>query len=146
MMTEQLKNETYVNGFNIIVNGEAYPLITSGRKQAIQVQGITRWASVYGASILSDLQAQGEEDAEQGLDFLVKLLGHLSADAMIDLFQAISGCTQEEAELYFDAAVLIDAGIVVYENHPTVRRLLDRFFSTSDSEQEGQPESSTTSE
>lgn len=142
-MTEQT---TYVEDFKIVINGEAYPLITTGRKQAIQMQGITKWASKYGADILSDLQSQGEANVEVGLDFLLKMLGHLSADALIDLFQAISGCSKEEAELYFDAAVLIDAGIVVYENHPTVRRLLDRFFSTSDTEQAEQDESSTTSE
>lgn len=145
-MENTFEETTYVDGFDIVVNGERYGLITSGRQQAIQMQGLTKWAAKYGAGILEDLQEQGSDDDEAGLEFLVKLLGHLSADALIDLFQAISGCTTEEAELYFDAAVLIDAGIVVYENHPTVRRLLDRFFSTSDTEPEEQGESSTTSE
>lgn len=142
-MTEQT---TYVEGFNIVIDGEAYPLITSGRRQALQMQGLTKWASLYGSAILSDLQAQGEGDVQVGIDFLLKMLGHLSADALVDLFQAISGCSKEEAELHFDAAVLVDAGIVVYENHPTVRRLLDRFFSTSSTEEEEPEESSTTSE
>lgn len=142
-MTEQV---TYVEEFNIVINGKEYPLITTGRRQAIQMQGLTRWISMYGAEIFTDLQTMSESEGDSGLEFLVRLLRYLSADAMIDLFQAVSGCTQEEAELYFDAAVLIDAGIVVYENHPTVRRLLDRFFSTSATEQEEQPESSTTSE
>ena len=137
---------TYVDGFSIVINDKEYALITTGRQQAIQMQGLTRWASRYGAEILADLQQEGNSEEEVGLEFLMKMLGHLSADALIDLFQAVSGCTAEEAELYFDAAVLIDAGIVVYENHPTVRRLLDRFFSTSSSEPDEQQESSTTSE
>ena len=73
-MTEQT---TYVEGFNIVINGEEYPLITSGRKQAIQMQGLTKWASTYGAAILTDLQAQGETEVEVGLDFLMKMLVRL---------------------------------------------------------------------
>jgi len=143
MSTEQV---VYVENESIFIDGNEYPLITRGRRQAIQMQGLTRWAAKYGGSIYSELQKQGNSDAEAGVEFLANILTLLTADAMIDLFHAITGCTAEEAELYFDAAVLIEAGIVVYEKHPTVRSLIDRFFSTSDSEQDGQPESSTTSE
>ena len=130
----------------LYIGEKAYPLVTSGRQQAIQVQGLTKWASRYGGEIFSELQTVETSTSETGAEFLLKILGMLSADALIDLFQAVSGCTQEEAELHFDAATLVEAGIVVYEKHPTVKKLLDRFFSTSDSEQDEQQESSTTSE
>lgn len=132
---------------NMVINGKPYALITTGRQQAIQVQGLTKWIARHGSSILTDLQNQEElGESDNGIQFILDLVGQLDADALIDFFQALSGCTTEEAELYFDAAVLIEAVIVVYENHPTVRRLFERFFSTQDSEEEKQPESSTTSE
>ena len=145
--TEVVENTVYLDDTQVVIGKKRYELVTHGRQQAIQMAGITRWASRYGADIYTSLQNQGsKQQAEGGIQFLLDILGMLDADAMIGLFQAFTGCSVEEAELYFDAAVLIEAGIVVYEKHPTVRNLLNRFFSTSDSEAEDQPESSTTSE
>jgi hypothetical protein len=137
---------TYVQDDVLIIEGREYQLVTRGRQQARQVAGLTKWASRYGAGVYDELQSQGTSGEEGGIQFLLNIIGMLNDDALIDLFQALSGCTTEEAELYFDAATLIEAGIVVYEKHPTVRKLLDRFFSTSDSEQGEPDESSTTSE
>jgi len=137
---------TYVDGEILYVNGKPFKLVTQGRAQAVQVQGLVKWASKYGADIFNELQKANNVNSEGGIGFLLGLLEFVTDDALVDLFRALSGCTQEEAELYFDAATLVEAGIVVYEKHPTVRRLLDRFFSTSDSESDDQPESSMTSE
>lgn len=139
-------SNAYVKDDMIVINEKEYALVTQGRQQAIQVQGITRWASAYGSEVYEELQKQGGSEDEAGIDFLLNIIGLLTADALVDLFQAVSGCSKEEAELYFDAATLIEAGIVVYEKHPTVRSLLDRFFSTSDSEPVEPEDSSTTSE
>ena len=136
----------YTQDTSVFIDGTEYPLVTYGRQQAHQAQGLTRWASKYGQQVYDALQTQGNSGNEGGLEFLLKILDLLTEDAMIDLFSALLGCSKETSELYFDTATLIDAGIVVYEKHPTVRKLLDRFFSTSDSESDGQPASSMTSD
>lgn len=141
-----MEQPVYLEGTSVFIAGKEYQLISYGVQQARQVHGIMQWASKYGQEIFDAFQSSAELEGMDGLGFLLGILDKLSVDALIDLFPALTGCSEEEAMLYFDAATLIQAGIVVYEQHPTLRRLFDSFFSTSDTEQEEEQESSTTSE
>lgn len=145
-MSDTIENSVFIEGKSAFISGKEYPLINTGRRQASQVARITKWAGKYGQGIYEALQSQnGAGDREAGLGVLLNILSILDTDAMLDLFTALIGCSEEETELFFDAAALVEAGIVVYE-HPTIKRLLDRFFSTSASAQEEQQESSMMSE
>jgi hypothetical protein len=121
-----------------------YQVIKTGRAQAAQVLQITRWASKHGVKAFKTLQAN-QVDTANGIEFLGMFIDALDVDALIDLFQALTGCTKEEAELYFDISVLLDVLFDVYERQPAVKRVLDRFFSISSSPTVSD-ESSTTSE
>jgi len=125
----------------VTIGKNEYKMIKTGRAQAEQVLALTRWISKYGLSAIKQLQDEGggEIAADTGWEFLSKIVEYLTADALIDLFQAMTGCTKKEAEEYFDIAILIDVIIEVYEGNPSVRRLIDRFFSEPDSE-ETEPE------
>lgn len=120
----------------VVVGGNKYAIVKEGRAQAEQVLNVTRWISNHGVPALKRIQGEnGNLDTTNGLEFIGKLLNVLTVDAVIDLFVAVVGCTKEEGELYFDVAVLIDTLVAVYERQPSVRRLIERFFSTPDSEE-----------
>jgi len=119
----------------VLVGEKEYRVIKSGRAQAEQVVAVTRWISRHGTRALKVMQSDGEAMSGSGIEFLGKFVEALDADALIGLFQALTGCSQEEAELYFDIATLVDVAFAVYEGQPSVRRLIDRFFSTPKSEQ-----------
>lgn len=129
------------------VGGNKYQVIKTGRAQAEQVLLISRWISKHGIKAIQSLQAENQKlEISNSFDFLDKVIEALSADALVDLFIAVVGCSKEDGELYFDIAILIDVLVQTYERQPTVRRLVERFFSTPDSEGGNSGESSTTSE
>lgn len=121
----------------IEVGGKEYAVIKTGRAQAEQVVKITRWISVHGMKAVKALRTpEGTVEAGSGIELIGSIIGELSADALIDLYAALIGCPNEDAEVYFDVATLVDVAIMVYEGQPSVRRLMERFFSTSSSEQD----------
>lgn len=126
------------------VNGKEYSVIKTGREQAEQVVQFTRWLSTYGPGLIDGLDAENLE-GQSGLVMITAVLGNLTSDALVDLFQVLVGCSKKDAEKYFDIGILVDVAIEVYENQPGIRRLLDRFFSTEDSP-EPTEEPSTSSE
>lgn len=126
--------------------GKKFDLVKTGRAQARQVYWITRWLSKYGVAALRNISESGTQlNTEQGLEFLGKLMENLNEDALIDLFVAATGCEKEEAEVYFDIAILVDAVIKIWDNQPSIRKLIERFFSSTKSTPPVE-ESSTTSE
>jgi hypothetical protein len=128
------------------VGESKYRVIKMGRAQAEQVLELTRWFSKHGMKAIREVQAEnGNVNTDNGIEFLTTLLEHLTVDAVIDLFQAVTGCTKEEAEVYFDIATLVDVTIAIYEGQPAVKRLIERFFSQPSSTSSS-VESSTISE
>lgn len=128
------------------VGGKTYQVVKTGRAHAEQVVLLTKWIKKHGVPAATALQQSGLTDkATNNIEFLLGAIDVLTADALIDLFVVATGCSQEEAEIYFDVATLIDAVIAVYQHTPAIQRLLDRFFLVSGTE-EKQEESSTTSE
>lgn len=119
----------------VTIGDKEYRVIKTGRAQAEQVAHLTRWLSVHGARAIARVQEDANLMGENlsGVESFVRFLGVLDADAIIDLFIVLTGCTKEEAEVYFDIAIMVDVAIEVYNRQTSLRRLLDRFFSQSNS-------------
>lgn len=116
----------------VVVNEKEYQVIKTGRAQAEQVLGLTRWIYKHGAKAAKGMQGTNVADTT-GIAFIGELIMSLDADALIDLFQVLVGCPKEDAELYFDVATLVEVVIEVYERQPSVKRLVERFFSNGNS-------------
>lgn len=119
----------------VIVGEKKYKVIKTGRAQAEQVLEIGRWLSKYGVSAVEELKKKndGKLEFEGGIEFLSAIVDVLTADALLDLFQALVGCTKEEAEEYFDISILVDVVVAIFQTNNSIRRLLERFFSTPNS-------------
>lgn len=128
----------------VTVGGEKYAIIKTGRAQAEQVLLLTKWVSKHGLPALEGVS--DDIDADNGLLFITELVEHLTADALIDLFVVLVGCSEEDAEIYFDISILVDVAFEVYNRQPALRRIIERFFSAPSSEETEEDESSTTSE
>jgi hypothetical protein len=116
------------------VGGVSYQVIKTGRAQAKQVMAFTRWLTKFGVPAFKQLAGEDGKIAQtDGLAFIGRLFDVLTEDALIGLFSVLIGCPSQDAEDYFDVSILIDTVIDVYENQPSLRRLLDRFFSNSKS-------------
>lgn len=123
------------------VGEKEYVVIKTGRAQAEQVLHVSKWIATHGMAAIEALSADGKDvQSETGIEFLWELINSLTPDALIDMFVAVTGCTKEEAELYFDVGTLVDAAVMIYEKQPSVRRLIERFFSTPASEEAPQAE------
>jgi hypothetical protein len=123
-----------MEGKLVTVGEKEYQVIKTGRAQAEQVVLISRWISKYGFRALKNISKDGTVEVESGVDFISQIIDNLTADALIELFVALIGCSKEDAEVYFDIAVLIDVLVEVYNNQPAVRKLIDRFFSGTQSQ------------
>ena len=132
------------------VGGKQYRVIKTGRAQAEQALGLVRWISKHGAKAMqSIIPADGAEKkvgAASGIEFLAKFIDALDADALIDLFTVLVGCSPEDSEVYFDIAILVDLVMETYNRQQSLRRLIDRFFSSGNSIVASEAASSTTSE
>lgn len=117
------------------LGGKKFRVIKTGRAQAEQVVGLTRWLSNHGAKAFAQIQSDGSfGDNMSGMEIFIKFLGVLDTDAVMDLFVVLIGCSKEDAEIHFDIAIMVDVAIEVYQRQTSLRRLLDRFFSQSNSE------------
>ena len=119
--------------FTITVAGKEYSLIKKGIAQAQQVTEISKWLAEYGVPIFEKLSSDKGE-VSSNMDLFRAILDSLSPQALVDLFAVVIGCTQKVAEKEFDVGVLVDALMIVWENQPGIRGLVNRFFSTQDSE------------
>lgn len=133
----------------IKVGNSIYPVIKTGREQAKQVLRLTKWLRKYGMSAMDALQGRAGHDGDmttsQSFDMILEIIESLSEDALLDLFQVVTGCTNEEADRYFDVADLVDTVITLYNEQPSIQRLVQRFFSVPNST-ESSEELPTTSE
>lgn len=127
------------------IGGKKYDVVKKGIGQAKQVADFGHWMANYGATALRNLNDGGESGPLGIVEIIGGVLGSLSADALIDLFITVFGCTKKEADEYFDISVLIDGLAELYNNQPAIKRMLSRFFSVTPSESTEQ-ESSTPSE
>ena len=128
------------------VADKTFELVKTGREQAEQVVALGKWVNQYGLPALEGMMnEEGEVTFEGGLDLLQGIIGSLTADALIDLFVVILGCSKKFANENFDIAILIDAVFEVYDAQPSLGRVLSRFFSQTTST-ENTEEPSTISE
>ena len=128
------------------VADKTFELVKTGREQAEQVVALGKWVNQYGLPALEGMMnEEGEVTFEGGLDLLQGIIGSLTADALIDLFVVILGCSKKFANENFDIAILIDAVFEVYDAQPSLGKVLSRFFSQTTST-ENSEEPSTISE
>lgn len=114
----------------VLVGEKEYPIVKRGRAQARQVAALSQWLSQYGNRILDDFLKTEAVNVPQAV---IAIVGGLTEDSLIDLYVVVTGCTPEEADEYFDVADLIDTAIAIYEQQPSVKKLVDRFFSDDNS-------------
>lgn len=130
----------------VVVAGEEFNVIKTGRDQASQVLAIAKWIKDHGADSLGSMaNEEGEIKTEGGASFISNLVEGLTVDALIELYVIVLGCSKKFANEHFDIAVLIESLVLIYEEQPSFRRLFERFFSTSTLESDTE-ESSTKSE
>ena len=128
------------------VAGRTFELVKTGRGQAEQVVALGKWVNQYGLPALEGMMnEEGEVTFEGGLDLLQGIIGSLTADALLDLFVVILGCSKKFANENFDIALLIDSVFEVYDAQPSLGKVLSRFFSQTTST-ENSEETSTISE
>lgn len=126
------------------VCNKKYPIVKTGRAQAEQVVAFGKWFGKYGPEIVDGFQTEDNEGIS-AMALIERILDVLSTDALIDLFGVVIGCPKKVSEECFDIAILIDVAIETYDKQPSIKRLIERFFSTPDSEQPTE-DSSTESE
>jgi hypothetical protein len=131
-----------------VVGEDVFELLKKGRAQAEQIHDLSKWLAQYGGALVDVFAARDEDDemsSFEGLAFLGQIGDVITPDAMLELYRIVIGCTPEYAEENFDVVVLIDAVKAVYDGHPAIRQLVERFFSENSSA-EVPEESSTISE
>jgi hypothetical protein len=108
-----------------------YNLIKVGRPQAQQVIDLARWLSKYGSRIFNEVQSDTGQIKVSEL--VTKFGAILDVDALIEGFIMVTGCTEEEANLEFDIGVFVEAVLEIIENNQSFRKVIERFFSESES-------------
>lgn len=130
----------------IVLGKKEFHVVKKGRAQAEQAVQFSKWLSEYGLPMFEELATpDGSIPSLDVRELLRAILGSLSADALIDLFVVVVGCSKKEANEHFDLELLVDAAEATWESQPGLRRLVERFFSTQDSTS-SIPDSSTPSE
>lgn len=126
------------------VGGKEFTLVKTGREQAEQVILLGKWVNTHGVPALSQIMnEEGEISFENGFELLGDVIESLTADALIDLFIVTLGCTKTFANKHFDAAVLVESLMLVYEHQPSIGRIVSRFFSQTSSEESTEEPSTT---
>ena len=126
------------------VSGKSFDLVKTGRDQAEQVIQLGKWVNTYGVPALQGMMDdEGEISFSSGFDLLGDVLQTLTADALIDLYVLILGCSKQFANKHFDIGTLIEALALVYDAQPSIGRVLSRFFSLVSSEETTEEPSTT---
>lgn len=115
----------------IIVGSSEYPLVKKGRAQAEQVEELLQWLGRYGGKFFDEM-TNAEGDVEVSTDIpslIVDISNVVTADALIELYIVVTGCTEEEAEDHFDVAQLIDVTVEVVDKQDSFKKVVNRFFS-----------------
>jgi hypothetical protein len=132
--------------YEVTLGTETFQIIKKGYAQAEQVVRIGQWLSKYGFPALSKVAPEGEIVLSNGYDVFSKILDVLDPEALIDLFMIVVGCNHDLAMEHFDIAILIDAGLTVYEEQPSFKRVISRFFSSAPLKEVEKEDSSMTLE
>lgn len=119
----------------IIVGKSEYPLVKKGRAQAEQIEELLQWLGRYGGKFFDEMtNEEGEVEISTSLPVLISDIANIvTADALIELYVVVTGCTEEEAEEYFDVAQLIDVTVEVFEKQKSFKKVVNRFFSKKSS-------------
>jgi hypothetical protein len=125
------------------VGEKEYDVVKTGIGQAQQVANLSNWLSKHGSSVAKTLSLEGDSfSAENVLEIATALLGSLDTESMLSLFIIVFGCSRKEAEAHFDISLLLEGAVALFENQPSFKRIIDRFFSGHTS-QPAMEESST---
>jgi hypothetical protein len=126
------------------VAGKSFDLVKTGRDQAEQVIQLGKWVNTYGVPALQGMMNdEGEISFSSAFDLLGDVLETLTADALVDLYVLVLGCSKQFANKHFDIGTLIEALALVYESQPSIGRVLSRFFSLVSSEESTEEPSTT---
>lgn len=112
----------------VVVGDKEYELIKKGLAQAEQVTNLSKWLATYGLPIFEELS--GGDDDTTNTELFKAVLNNLSTDALIQLFVLVIGCSKRIAEQEFDIGILVDSILIIWEEQPGLRNLVNRFFST----------------
>lgn len=115
----------------IEVGEKTYDLNKKGRSQAEQISNLIRWLSKYGTDIAEEITNEDGDVSVPGntQEIFSVLNGVVSADALIDLFVVVVGCSEKEADEHFDIIYLID-GVQALLMQERYIKVINRFFST----------------
>jgi len=127
-------SEAYIDGVYVVLGNNRYNLVKKGRHQADQIVNLTRWIAKHGTKIAGALAGtDGKITIGTIGESLDKLAEGLTTDSLLDLFVIATGCTQKNADDYFDVDLLIECAGTVYNNQTAIKRLVERFFSRTNS-------------
>lgn len=115
----------------VTVGEKEYELDKKGRSQAEQISNLISWLAKYGDNIAEEItDREGNVEVPTNTaQVLIVLNKVVSADALIDLFVVVTGCSEKEADEYFDIVSLID-GVVAVLSQDRYAKVINRFFST----------------
>ena len=113
------------------IGGQSYNVVKKGIAQAAQVSALGGWLAKYGTQAYRAVQDNDEKAS--GIEIVGVIMRHFDAEALVELFDLLFGCGLDVAREEFDIATLIDGAFAVYENSPSIKRVLSRFFSVTTS-------------
>ena len=119
------------------IGGVEYNVVKRGLAQAQQVAEIGRWLAIYGAPAIRAIQDNPDFAEMGGMEVVTSMLGTLSGESLVELYSLVFGCPMEVANEYFDIAQMVDGIISLYENQPSIKRLVGRFFGAQRSQSTG---------
>jgi len=119
--------------FTVMVAGKEYELIKKGIAQAEQVTKISKWLAIHGLPIFESISGS-QDELSTNVDMFKAILDNLSPEGLVELFSTVVGCTKKVADKEFDIGILVESATIIWEHQPGLRSLINRFFSTPDSE------------
>jgi hypothetical protein len=121
-------------GTIVEIGGKQFQPAKKGREQADQVVVAAQWLGTYGSKILAEVS---DEDGQIQIGDVWELIDSISkavtTDALIDLFVVVYGCPKSFANKHFDIGYLVEGLMILWDESPGIRQLVQRFFSSPDS-------------
>jgi len=123
------------NPMTILVGGQEFMIIKSGREYADQLRRITAWLSSLGSGIGVHLREMGlSPDRSSGTELAIALFSlGLDPDNLCKLGAALLGSDEQFVAEHFDPGWMVDAIIRIWDNQIglrfAVQRIQQRFFS-----------------
>lgn len=134
----------------VIVDGKEFDVVKTGIAQAEQVLDIGRWLAKFGGPVFDAAKDEDEEikveDITGIFDMVGRALNVLTPEALVDLFALAIGCSKKFSREQFDIAILIEALQIIWDQQPAFRRVVERFFSSQDSSEQKESNSTLSEE